>query len=230
MPELTRPPRRTAANRAHACPFSRKPTFPPAIPCVTSFIDRVLATNILQRTDIAARALTPNFPLGRTILYLNETKYLTTPEKPSIGTAPTEAQNETLSLRRSTPYIIENTPLTATLETPVGPAATQTQTKSLSLRRSTPYIAENKPLTTTPKTLTPPTWVTSPTRCREILPVTVSTPHPRTLNRPLIHNCAISPTIRFSDINGRISNPNHINTSRSSSLILWSWPPSCNPQ
>lgn len=216
MPRIALPSARTAINRAEARPFSRNPILPPAVTCVTPTIKRVLNTSLLQRMDTATRPLANNFALGRTTPSIIENKSLTATRKTPIGTATTQTRKTTFPLRGTTLQIIENKPLTAAPKTPIGFTTTQTQMATLSLGRTTLYIIENTPLAATLKTLTPATCVTTPT------------PHPRTLNRPLFHNCAISLNIRHSNINAAISKSNHINASGCSRLILWSWPPSCN--
>ena len=144
--------------------------------------------------------------------------------------------NDTFTRTQTTPYLTEKKPLTPARKTatPAGLAAA-TRSAKLARRRTTPYLFKNTPLIQAPQTATEA--ATTHLRCRRIpqlpgpaatLP-TPTTPFSRTTNRPRFHNWGISHNIRDFDINGLISNSSRINASGSSRLILWSWPPSCNP-
>lgn len=115
------------------------------------------------------------------------------------------------------------------------PTAAATPTEISAQRRSIPHLNQNKRLATAHKTPLPvpahqpPDPHTPPPATSTTARLTPPHPFPRTVNRPLVHNCAISLNIRYSDINGSINNSNHINRSRSSNLILWNWPLSCYP-
>ena len=176
----------------------------------------------------------------------------TTPSQPVIPTGPAFCQRgraqcgalrrpgparRSTAERQSNPYLFENKPLTQLHKTAArAEVAESTRAVRFAGDQTTPYVYKNKPLRPR-KTPAAQTTPTAQTRCRIIphLPIIAHlrfappTLISRTPSRQLFHNWGICHSIRVSDINGRISNSRHINGSGRSSLILWSWPPSCNP-
>lgn len=138
---------------------------------------------------------------------------------------------------QTTPYLFENKHFKPTWKT-AAPAGSATATGAVSFAggRTTPYLSEKKTLVQ-PRKAAAQAIPVSRVLCRIIPQLNIVAPlvlHPitlisRTPSRRLFHNWGICHSIGVSNINGRISNSRHINGSGRSSLILWSWPPSCNP-
>ena len=209
MPEV----RTVTGPTAVPSSFVRKLGFPFSAPCVNSLTVRRLPAHFRQPSPTQSVAAT--ISTSQTSPYLLQLKPLS-PETKTINRIAPVATHPT---SKTSPYLLQTKPVTATSQTTnrIQPCAT------LCTSTTNPYITENKRLTSIHKTLIPPS-PSSETKSPN------QDPLPRTPNRSLFHRWVISPYIRYLDTNGLISKPNHINASRSSCLILWSWPPSCNPQ